>query len=92
MGNLVQFRTVTVKPLSCRMNDRLAPVRCLDPKLRRLQNDTSALCDKLHGNLAREKADGLTDRDGSTRATGLTKGHDGGTTNVGCENTEGSDR
>ena len=41
--NLVHIRTVTVKPLTGRMTDRLAPVRCLDPKLKRLQKNTSAL-------------------------------------------------
>ena len=65
------------------MNDRLAPVRSLDPKLKRLQKNTSALRDKFNSDLARETADGLADRDGPKRAIGLTKGHDGGTTNVG---------
>ena len=77
--NLVHIRTVTVKPLTCRMNDRLASVRCLDPKLKKLQKNTSALRDKFNSDLARETADDLADRDGPKSAIGLTKGHDGGT-------------
>ena len=58
--NLTRIRTVTVEPLADCVNDRLAPVRCLDPKLKRLQNNTCALRDEFHDNLAREAADSFT--------------------------------
>ena len=70
------------KPLPGNMNDGLTPIRRLDPKLQRLDKLTCPLGDQIHGDLASEPADGLTDCDLPRRPVGLAKCHDGGTANV----------
>ena len=72
-SNLTRIGTVAVEPLAGSVDDRLASVRSLDPKLKRLQNDTCTLRDEIHGNLACKTADGLTYSDRPKGTIGLAK-------------------
>ena len=64
------------------MNDRLAPIRCLDPELQRFKDLTGPLGNQIHSDLAGEPTDGFTDSDWPQRPVGFAKGHDGCPANV----------
>ena len=81
-SNLVRVGVVTRKPLPSNMNDRLAPIGCLNPELQRFKNLTCPLGDQIHSDLAGEPADGFTNSDWPQRPIGFAKGHDGRPTNI----------
>ena len=78
-GNFIRIGTVATEPTG----DRLASVRSLDPKLKRLQNDTRVLQDKIHANLACKTADSVAHSDTPKGTIGLAKSHDGSSANIG---------
>ena len=68
---------MSVKPLA----GGVAAVGSLEVELQGLNDSACLIRDKFNGNLAGDTASCLTDGDRSKRPVGLTKGHDGRSTN-----------
>ena len=72
---------MSVKPLAGGVNDGLAAVGSLDAELEGLKDSACPIGDEFNGNLAGDTANCLTNGDRAKRPVGLTKGHDGRSTN-----------